>query len=323
MAGLVARAIEIAHRIGQKTSGFWGEHTATIDWCEDNYTHTRYIAEWYNTISNLPFIALGIYGAYRALTEIPGPMRRWRFAAPNIGIACVGLGSFIFHATLKWYAQVLLDEMPMIYVSSMVLYLVLAPPTGSGSLALKAGVTAIPTTVTIVYLNWPHPVIHQVCFGAIMLTIAYRLVIILRDPGHSPDAKSDAKYYIFTGVLLFIFAFGIWNVDNMFCDFWTHIRTKLWGDVASPSFKTPSLLAAVVGAVTQGHAWWHILTGLACARIAAGASYLILALTYPGMFVLHQPTLGLVPSIRRSPGFQKPVTEESSLLEDATMVPQF
>lgn len=77
-------------------------------------------------------------------------MRPWRFAAPHIGIACVGIGSFIFHATLKWYAQVLLDEMPMIYVSSMVLYLVLAPPAGSGSLALKAGVAAIPITVTVV-----------------------------------------------------------------------------------------------------------------------------------------------------------------------------
>jgi dihydroceramidase len=76
-------------------------------------------------------------------------MHRWRFAAPHFGIACVGLGSFIFHATLNWYAQVLLDEMPMIYVSSMVLYLVLAPTDGPGPLKLKLGITSVPLIVTI------------------------------------------------------------------------------------------------------------------------------------------------------------------------------
>ncbi|KAG8719643.1 hypothetical protein FRC09_010852 [Ceratobasidium sp. 395] len=272
MSRLITRALEAVHRAGQATSGFWGEHTATIDWCEDNYTHTRYIAEWYNTISNIPFIALGLYGAYCSLTEIPAPMRRWRYAAPHFGIACIGFGSFIFHATLDWYAQVLLDEMPMIYVSSMVLYLVLAPSGGSGSLKLKLGVTAIPITVTALYLNLPYPAIHQICFAAIMLTITYRLVLLLRDPAQSSDATYDAKYYIISGALMFVLAFGIWNIDNMFCDVWTTIRTQFWEGMVGPSFKTPSAIAAVVGAVTQGHAWWHLLTGLGCARIAAGAS---------------------------------------------------
>lgn len=105
-----------------------------------------------------------------------------------------------------------------------------------------------------------------------MLTIAYRLVNLLRDPKHDPDAIYDAKYYIISGVLMFLLAFGIWNIDNAFCDAWTGIRAKLWGSVSEPSFETPSLWAAAVGAVTQGHAWWHLLTGFGCARIAAGAS---------------------------------------------------
>ncbi|KAG8776846.1 hypothetical protein FRC12_000673 [Ceratobasidium sp. 428] len=320
MSRLITRALEAVHRAGQATYGFWGEHTATIDWCEDNYTHTRYIAERYNTISNIPFIALGLYGAYRSLTEIPAPMRRWRYAAPHFGIACIGIGSFIFHATLNWYAQVLLDEMPMIYVSSMVLYLVLAPNGGSGSLKLKLGVAAVPITVTALYLNLPYPAIHQICFAAIMLTITYRLVLLLRDPAQSSDATYDAKYYIISGALMFVLAFGIWNIDNMFCDVWTTIRTQFWEGIAGPSFKTPSVVAAVVGAVTQGHAWWHLLTGLGCARVAAGASYLMLTLSHPDMFVLYEPCVGVVPSIRRSPEFQRPETEEHLLGERVTII---
>ncbi|CAE6413962.1 unnamed protein product [Rhizoctonia solani] len=281
MSGHVARALEAVHRLGQKEYGFWGNHTATIDWCEDNYTHTQYIAEWYNTVSNIPFIALGLYGAYYSLREIPSAMHRWRFTAPHIGIACVGVGSFIFHATLNWYAQVLLDEMPMIYVSSMVLYLVFAPTDGPGSLKLKVGIASIPLTVTALYLRFSYPVIHQLCFAGIMLSIGYRFVGLIRGSKHNPEAISDAKYYIFTGAFMFILAFGIWNIDNAFCDFWTLVRTSLWNGEPGPSFKTPSLPAAIVGAVTQGHAWWHILTGLGCARMAAGASYLMLTTSHP------------------------------------------
>ena len=40
----------------------------------------------------------------------------------NMGLAFIGAGSATFHATLKWEAQVLLDELPMIFVSSLVLY---------------------------------------------------------------------------------------------------------------------------------------------------------------------------------------------------------
>ena len=29
-------------------AGYWGDMDATIDWCENNYVHTQYIAEfWY------------------------------------------------------------------------------------------------------------------------------------------------------------------------------------------------------------------------------------------------------------------------------------
>lgn len=47
-----------------KESGYWGEVTATMDWCERNYVVTPYIAEFYNTISNLGFIGLSLAGIW-------------------------------------------------------------------------------------------------------------------------------------------------------------------------------------------------------------------------------------------------------------------
>jgi len=38
------------------TVGWWGHPTASIDWCEENYVVSYYIAEFWNTISNLAMI---------------------------------------------------------------------------------------------------------------------------------------------------------------------------------------------------------------------------------------------------------------------------
>ncbi|CAE6454933.1 unnamed protein product [Rhizoctonia solani] len=288
---------EPVHRIGQKTAGAWGLHTATIDWCEDNYTHTHYVAEWYNTISNIPFILLGLFGAYSCLAPHLQPNNKpipdgRRHAAGNLGIMFIGFGSAIFHATLKWHAQVLLDELPMIFVTSLVLYLVCADEDrwkGQNAWKLKVGLAAVPLSVSAIYLYYPNPVLHQVCFGLIQLTSTYRTVLLFKTaPASVPPADlRAAKHYILTGSLLFVLAFGIWNVDNVWCDTWTSIRAR------SSWFGSE-----VVWAVTQGHAWWHLLTGLGCARIGVGTSYLMISRKYPGAFELTAPVWGLVPSMR-------------------------
>ncbi len=33
--------------------GFWGPRTASVDWCEPNYVHTFWIAEFWNTLSSV------------------------------------------------------------------------------------------------------------------------------------------------------------------------------------------------------------------------------------------------------------------------------
>lgn len=87
----------------------WGHHTGTIDWCETNYSHSRYIAEFVNTLTNIPSISLGLYGLYHTRKNgIP-----LRYGLCFLGLSLIGLGSFGFHASLKWEWQ-LMDELPMV-----------------------------------------------------------------------------------------------------------------------------------------------------------------------------------------------------------------
>ena len=44
---------------------YWGPSTSSVDWCEQNYAHTRYVAEMWNTLSSIPLIFVCLYGGYQ------------------------------------------------------------------------------------------------------------------------------------------------------------------------------------------------------------------------------------------------------------------
>jgi hypothetical protein len=65
--------------------------------CEENYTYSPYIAEFVNTLSNIPFICLGLYGYYRVLQQ--GLPRRYGYLM--LGLSIIGGGSGLFHMTVS------------------------------------------------------------------------------------------------------------------------------------------------------------------------------------------------------------------------------
>lgn len=108
---LVTVAVAAAASLRPLTTD-WGHHTGTIDWCETNYSHSRYIAEFVNSLTNFPSIFLGLYGLYH--TQKSGiPLR---YGLCFLGLSLIGVGSFGFHASLRWEWQ-LMDELPMVCFS--------------------------------------------------------------------------------------------------------------------------------------------------------------------------------------------------------------
>uniref|UniRef100_A0A669D2P3 Alkaline ceramidase n=1 Tax=Oreochromis niloticus TaxID=8128 RepID=A0A669D2P3_ORENI len=170
--------------------GYWGRPTSTLDWCEENYIVSFYIAEFWNTVSNLIMILPPIYGAIQTFRD----GLESRYICSFLGLAAVGVGSWCFHMTLLYEMQ-LLDELPMIYSTCVFVY-----SYSEAELRKK------------VYLQWKEPVFHQVMYGALVACLVLRSIFIVTwvYPWHKP--------LFYTSLAIFLLGFLLWNIDNIFCD---------------------------------------------------------------------------------------------------------
>lgn len=199
---------------------------------------TWYIAEFWNTVSNLIMILPPIFGAMQSVRS--GLEKR--YTASYLALTVVGMGSWCFHMTLKYEMQ-LLDELPMIYSCCIFVYCMFEcfKMKSSVNYHLLFTLVLFSLIVTMVYLKVKEPIFHQVMYGMLVFTLVVRSIYIvtwvypwLRGLGY-------------TSLGVFLLGFLFWNIDNIFCDSLRNFRKKV---------------PPIIGVTTQFHAWWHILTGL-------------------------------------------------------------
>lgn len=77
--------------------GYWAPITSTLDWCEENYYLSPYVAEIINTFTNLLFVWLAFKGIRNCIKEGHDTI----FLITFLGYLVVGTGSAAFHCTLK------------------------------------------------------------------------------------------------------------------------------------------------------------------------------------------------------------------------------
>jgi len=85
-------------------SKFWGEEDASVRFCENKYEEVYWIAEYYNTMSSLSYIFVGLLFLDTKIARLGNRL------------IMVGIGAFLLHMTLRHYAQ-MVDEGAMIVLS--------------------------------------------------------------------------------------------------------------------------------------------------------------------------------------------------------------
>eukprot|EP00927_Polykrikos_kofoidii_P057218 TRINITY_DN51339_c0_g1_i1.p1 TRINITY_DN51339_c0_g1~~TRINITY_DN51339_c0_g1_i1.p1 ORF type:complete len:382 (+),score=31.51 TRINITY_DN51339_c0_g1_i1:21-1166(+) len=80
----------------------------TIDWCEENYAVTPYIAEFWNTVTAFVTMLPAIVWLFQ-----PNPQGTQWCRLLHLNVVVIQIGSTVFHGTLTWFGQ-LLDEIPIL-----------------------------------------------------------------------------------------------------------------------------------------------------------------------------------------------------------------
>lgn len=258
---------------------FWGETTATLDWCEENYIVHKYIAEFINTTTNLIFITLAIFGIYTTFKcGLP-----FRHAFGYAAIALIGIGSWWFHMTLLYEFQ-LLDELPMIYATCVLTHDIFE--TGEKRkfglfLPLALFIYALSVTAAYLYIN--NPVFHQISYALLVIILNFRSIYLLTQVPKG-QTRILMKKLLFTSWTTFGLGFFLWNVDNIACHQLIAARRRIGMPLSH---------------LLELHGWWHIGT-------AFGTYYWIVFSNYIRIILLHKENeynikwgLGFVPYVAK------------------------
>lgn len=208
-------------------AGYWGNPTASEDWCEYNYVRSFYIAEYWNSITSLTHCILAAYGLALAFKQ------NWkrRFLFPLIAFFFVGVGSIAFHGTLTFSGQAV-DELSMIWAAVTLLYSsVEDSPTRRFGIWLPASALVYCLAFTVTYMKLP-----QFFFYFVMTFILLVIMIFVASGQTYQRLKNKKAGYLFqTSVVLYVGSFLLlWLPDKLHC--------------------TPTIQALHL------HAWFHVCT---------------------------------------------------------------
>lgn len=254
--------------------GYWAPVTSTLNWCEEDYYATPYAAEIVNTLTNLVFV----YLAYTGIVSCRKHGHDTIFVVAFFGYLLVGIGSFLFHATLKYPMQ-LVDELSMIYTTCLMCYAVFSySKTRQFAIILAISLVSLAVFITLYYHYLQNPVFHQTVYALLTVVMLARSMYVmefslrpslkmseeqhklLRKRSMTADEKvtslfqdrRDAKILklmwtmIACGLFTFLSGFALWSLDNEYCSTFRRWRRQLglpWG------------------ILLEGHGWWHIMTG--------------------------------------------------------------
>lgn len=193
------------------TAGFWEPHTSSMDFCEENYRFTIYVAELLNSASSLFIAAAGPWSWW--LT--PARYCTWpRFILCWLVFLVVGLGSVAFHATMRRPAQAL-DEVPMVLGNLVFIYCLSLPEGADKQLQLAMILVLVGFALVAVYVVWEAYIVFLSIYCSVVVWLCYasRLLCFGQAGKNGPELQRMWRLFVGTymgGVVL-------WVADNLAC----------------------------------------------------------------------------------------------------------
>lgn len=192
-----------------KETGYWGPVDANHQFCEPHYATTEYLAEAWNAVSSLLFVAAA-WWAFRHpdMKQLRRHEQQWIKCA-CLWLAVIGVGSFLFHATMRRSMQ-WMDEGPMIgFLGTSILWKIdkhrwVSHQTDACRLVL--GALHVALLWVYLWLDWYELFVHGFTFlGAIDACFSYTW-------------SRGQPVYRDLSALCIIFGRLVWEIENRFCE---------------------------------------------------------------------------------------------------------
>lgn len=191
--------------------------SSAVDWCENNYHVTSFIAEFFNTVTNvlffiIPPIMLFLYQNYAKFVS-KGVNIIWFF------LMIIGMGSTYFHATLTMAGQ-LMDELSILWVL-MTGYSIFFPEKLLPAYFQKNRniwyVLLGFITICITFLCFLNPILNAYFLMIFSIPIIAFISYLLKG---APKIIKRLGNRIFFAWFLAVF---FWLIDRVFCNIWLKI----------------------------------------------------------------------------------------------------
>ncbi|KAL0080172.1 alkaline phytoceramidase family protein [Phycomyces blakesleeanus] len=217
--------------------GYWGPTTSSVDWCEENYVHSYYIAEFWNTISSLAMVTMGLLGFSLHHNSLG-----LKISTSYLFIVVVGIGSVLFHGTLQFEYQ-MWDEVPMVWTASYLLWVLLSDQGYQYGLAIGI-YCGLATYLTSQFKGSIQFYLFQTSFGVVMWSCFWLVWKLYKGVQNKQVSRLFRQ-----GTQCLVLAILVWLFDTNLC-------------FVFDSLPNPQL-----------HAWWHILMSASLYLFFAGCGH--------------------------------------------------
>jgi dihydroceramidase len=95
------------------------------------------------------------------------------------------------------------------------------------SYAVYIAMLTTASAITIIYMHLKDPTFHQVAYALLTALVLLRSMYLLHTRVENAKAKKNMWWTIVIGVTTFLSGFGLWIIDNEFCDALRFVRQQV------------------------------------------------------------------------------------------------
>ena len=174
---------------------FWGTPDVSVSFCENKYVVSNYIAEYYNTMSALSYVIVGLLFYKTRLKKL------------SKIIILLGIGTALLHSTLRFYGQ-WLDEISMLILSFYII---------KELREMRFGITT--SELYLILLIFPYFLFARYFSYFFIVFSSLQVYTYVISRKNYDECSREVYYLVKAYSIVLVLSSICWLCDQLFCDY--------------------------------------------------------------------------------------------------------